>query len=222
MTPERRNIIIAIVSFILGTGLLILILNLALRRPNLNDSKRWGNVYLQLDSNSFSQHFQETTRSILPELNRLGPTFILENTINLNNLHPNTIRIYNVDLTSGQVGRCPLKGIGRYLPGQGRVEVDTGCIHGDLEFKTTLMHEIGHALGMIHICRQGETPRTNDTCSPVGRGGAVMNTSLLLDTVDEITTGEAYTGQIPEFQIQALDIKEFQRVNSASNGLSIR
>jgi hypothetical protein len=196
-------------------GVLILVLNLVFKRPNHHDEARWGQVHIQLADGpeGFSQHHRQVAQEALPELNRLGPTFVLGGE------GSNAVRVVNVDLTNGHPGQCPDKGAARYvtntLTGDSHIEIDPTCTHGDLEFRTALMHEVGHALGMQHIC--GVSERRND-CSPVGRGVAVMNTSLVVDNGEQPgdvgADGEqhVYTGPIPCFEVQGLDVQEFERV----------
>lgn len=192
------------------TASVFLIFNLIFKRPNHHDEARWGTVHLQMAEgpNGFSQHHQEVVRGLLPELNRLGPTFIVGGE------GDRSIRILNVDLTSGHPGVCDGLGNGRWIrnvaTGEAHAEIDPACAHGDMEFQTTVMHEVGHGLGMQHICRIGES-RTD--CSPVGKGPAVMNSSLVVDRGEEIGFDHVYTGTIPTFEVQDLDIKEFERVN---------
>lgn len=92
-------------------------------------------------------------------------------------------------------------GVGRYLPGTRFMECDVVCAHGYGELRTCLAHELGHALGMKHICRQsGELT----DCSPVGYGPAIMNPSGI-DT-DPFEPMPAI-GYVPT----DLDLAEFRR-----------
>lgn len=189
-----------------------LVFNLAFRRPNNHDEARWGTVHLQLADgpSGFSQHQQEVVRNLLPELNRLGPTFVVGGE------GDRVLRFVNIDLsTPGHPGDCSVNGVGRWVrdvaTGEAHAEIDPACAHGDMEFQTAFMHEAGHGLGMSHICRIGEV---RGDCSPVGKGPAVMNVSLIVDDGSSIDdSSHAYSGPIPTFEIQALDCKEFQRSN---------
>lgn len=72
--------------------------------------------------------------------------------------------------------------------------VDPRCITTDQQFRAVIVHELGHWLGMRHVCRPDG--RTTDVCSPVGRGEAVMNPHT-----------EAAQSSIPS----RLDIAEYNR-----------
>lgn len=66
--------------------------------------------------------------------------------------------------------------LGFYTNFQNSVWIAPGCIDSDREYQTVVIHEIGHWLGMRHICRANR--RTTDGCSPVGLGIAVLNPYL--------------------------------------------
>jgi hypothetical protein len=72
--------------------------------------------------------------------------------------------------------------------------VDPRCSRTDQQFRTVVVHELGHWLGMRHVCRTDGW--TSDSCSPIGRGEAVMNP----------TTGDTQSS-IPGL----LDIMEYNR-----------
>jgi len=184
-------------------GLFVLTASLVFRRPNHHNPAKWGTVHIHLADGpgGFSRLQTEQVRLILPELNRLGPTFVLGGN------GENSIRVVNAVQTTGRTGDCRINGTARYmtneLTGESHIEIDPRCTHGNLEFRTALMHEVGHALGMQHICRIDEE---RDDCSPVGRGLAVMNPNLVY------REDQATAGLIPTFEIQPLDIQEFERV----------
>lgn len=206
MNSNLKKALIYSGIFTLVVAVIILVLNLVFKRPNHHNEARWGTVHIRL-MEGFSQHHQAQARLILPELNRLGPTFVLGGD------GPNVIKVVNVDLTTGRSGQCPDRGVARYvtnqLTGESHIEIDPTCTHGNLEFRTALMHEVGHALGMQHICQFNEK---RQDCSPIGRGLAVMNPSMLYEEDGEPGLEQAYIGALPTFEIQALDIQEFERV----------
>lgn len=96
--------------------------------------------------------------------------------------------------------------------GASRIIIDPVCTRGEHEFKTAFMHELGHSLGMIHVCR---TQDNQSNCSSVGRGSAVMNPSIVYDPQVQDELGEQL-GAIPTWEIQDLDIKEFCRVRGCN------
>src|SRR5574337_1558334 len=103
MDATRKKALIYGLVFLAITGLAILIPNLIWRRPNNHNEARWGVVHIQMADgpDGWSQHHMEVARSVLPELNRLGPTFVLGGD------GPRAVRVVNVDLTSdGVSGHC--------------------------------------------------------------------------------------------------------------------
>jgi hypothetical protein len=86
------------------------------------------------------------------------------------------------------------------------VYIDIACVTGPEELRAALGHEIGHQLGMQHICRPRE--RRAD-CSPVGVGYAMMNTAV--SHGDAFAEGPPFA--VPTLEPTALDLAEFRRVH---------
>jgi hypothetical protein len=134
-------------------------------------------------------------RAQLTVLNALGPTFVeaSEGTATL------VVRPFD----SGP--RCE-RGAGRYTPGTTFVEVDPACTQGYTALRATMGHEIGHALGMSHVCaRIGET----SDCSIVGIGFAMMNPSLSYGDVFIMEGPHDIASDVPT----SLDLAEWRRVH---------
>lgn len=85
--------------------------------------------------------------------------------------------------------------MGIYTLGTDLVLVDPNCIYSDLQFQAVVAHEIGHWLGMTHVCDLGGL--TSDTCSSIGQGRALLNPFLAWDHPADPTV---------------LDIQEYNRV----------
>lgn len=85
--------------------------------------------------------------------------------------------------------------LGSYTAETDYALVDPRCSTTNQQFRAVVVHELGHWLGMRHVCRPDG--RTTDVCSPVGRGEAVMNPTTSVDQVS-----------IPN----RLDIAEYNRV----------
>lgn len=101
----------------------------------------------------------------LANLDRLGPKFVVADAP-----YYADVLVYPFESAD-----CRRTGVGRWFPGTKRVEVDPACAAGDTAFRTAIGHEIGHALGMRHICTHHfETP----DCAPVGFGRAMMNATI--------------------------------------------
>jgi hypothetical protein len=201
----KRTVILSVVFAVLAI-LLITVPVIVFPRPNQHDERKWGVVHVHLSDN-FSQHHQAQAAEAMQELSRLGPTFVLGGE------GPNSVEVVSVDLTNGHPGNCSARGAARYdlsIRGESKIFIDPTCTQGNLEFRTALMHEVGHALGMQHVCLAREDRRD---CSPVGRGFAVMNPNLVNEVGERDTSFESTdTGPVPTFQIQDLDLREFQRV----------
>lgn len=128
----------------------------------------------------------------LANMNRLGPTFVVDDTP-----YYADVLIYRFDSDD-----CKRTGAGRWWVSTRSIEVDPVCTQGDTAFRTAIGHEIGHVLGMRHICTHHQ--KTND-CSPVGFGRAMMNPTL--------TEGEDPLAPVPFTDLPTeLDLLEFRRV----------
>jgi hypothetical protein len=205
MEQTKRNVILGSIFAVLALALIIIPI-LVFRRPNSNNQARWGQVHIHLSEN-FSQHHKEQASLAARELSRLGPTFVIGGE------GPNSVEVISVDLTDGRPANCSRRGVARYdlTPrGESKIFIDPTCTQGNLEFRTAFMHEIGHALGMQHICLPSE--ERND-CSPVGRGFAVMNPNIVQESTEpEHSIDSSDPGPVPTFEIQELDLREFERV----------
>jgi hypothetical protein len=135
---------------------------------------------------------RRTIQNSLNDLNRLGPTFIL-----VNNEANADVVVYKTQL------ECTVQA-GRYTENTRFVEVDPRCTTSSLELQTVVSHEIGHALGMRHVCyRDSET----NGCSNVGTGHALMNPNLFEGPEIDEDLHLSY----PQWEVTELDIQEFRR-----------
>lgn len=90
--------------------------------------------------------------------------------------------------------RCGNEQMGIYRRGTSYVRIDPDCVSTEQQFIVLAIHELGHYLGLSHVCR--EDNRTSDTCSSVGKGLAIMNPFLSLDH---------------PIRISSLDLLEYER-----------
>lgn len=82
----------------------------------------------------------------------------------------------NVEVRKWTGHRCSDHLLGQYTLNDAHVLIDPSCIHSDDQYQSVVVHEIGHWLGMRHICEKDG--KTTDVCSPVGKGRAVLNPYL--------------------------------------------
>lgn len=77
---------------------------------------------------------------------------------------------------------------------QNYVLIDPACTSSEQQLQVVVFHEIGHWLGMQHVCQPNL--KTTDVCSPVGYGWAVLN---------------PYVGRLHPLQPTRLDEAEYTR-----------
>ncbi len=150
------------------------------------------------------QIFTQWARETLPELNRLGPTFqIVESNEDIYILRSNMV---------DDINQCGTNSAIVYqfdaIRNKKRIVIDPTCIRGELQFKTAFMHEIGHSLGMYHVCRANEQ---RSDCSTVGRGLAIMNPLLIHNSniLPEDNLSTENFAILHTWELQELDFKEF-------------
>lgn len=117
-------------------------------------------------------------------------------------------------------------GVARFHIGSDYAEIDPTCAHGYGELRAAAGHEIGHFLGMGHICQHEEE---NASCVPGLRGDAVMNPSVSYQVDDSAEDPDGASAGIDVAQSKptSLDIAEFRSVRAgrthyAARRLSLR
>lgn len=167
-------------------------------RPGQHDAKRYGALTIRWDPADWPTRDRERLQAAMVEASRLGPRVMLVE-------GPGDVTLVRGDWEcSGARARA-----GVYRPARREIAVDPVCTRGDTAFQATVVHEVGHALGMQHIRRTG-TEDCGD-CVERAEGNAVMNPSLeyqnpLADPSDTLTPETLVTGQVTE-----LDLAEFRR-----------
>ncbi len=167
--------------------------------PTQNDPALYGSVSVYVDPGWFG--FQsEWIDQELGYLGALGPTF-----------HRTAAReSADVVVLPAAFEDCQRNGAGRWIVGTRVVEVDPVCTPGEDAFRAAIGHEIGHALGLSHVCTASDLDVPGDPCSPVGRGVAMMNPRLRSSS----GSGELFDGA--QERPTALDLLEFQRVRAGA------
>lgn len=201
-TAKKAILYFAISLLVLGavSGLSALIYNVT--KPNSHNETKYGVYKINLSGEEWGRlNRRQLVLETLPELNRLGPTMRL--------VDSGGDVLVLIDQNQSTTRNCYS---GDFMRSQRVITLYPTCISSNIEFKSTFMHEIGHSLGMNHICRKdGEV---ND-CSPIVRGISIMNPGLdytdvfenqsIFDEINRISS-------VPSIEIVDLDIKEFNRV----------
>jgi hypothetical protein len=172
--------------------------------PSQADPGRYGTVSVYVDPGWLSLD-KARVRDELRNLAALGPRFV-----EAGEGHRATARVIVQPYNSEG---CTL-GAGRWIVGSRVVEIDPDCTPGDTAFRQAVGHEIGHALGMHHICaHEGDAP----DCSPVGFGPAMMAPRLGGES-GSIGFGEAFVDALGEDAPTVLDLAEYRRVAARDGG----
>ena len=173
-------------------------------RVNNNNSTKYGTFRIRLSGQGWD--LGERTKIVnqsLTELSRLGPAFQSVEA-------GEHVEVFIDDTVQSRSSNCYA---GLYIPGPSpRIKLIPTCIRSNLEFQSTFMHEVGHAVGMQHICRR--TGEASD-CSNVGHQVSFMNPGLNYGTVFQSLNISNETDSdisVPMLEVTTLDIKEFQRV----------
>ena len=214
LDATKKKVLIFSAIFLAIIGLVFGIANLVshLTTPNNHNEARYGVYGIRMVGweNPADRQFNEWAAASLPELNRLGPTFrIVTSNENIVVVRGNLVQ------TPDQCGTLP--GLVYQVDTatrQQRIIIDPVCTHGEFEFRAAFMHEVGHSLGMGHVCRSADTGRAD--CSSVGHATAVMNPNLLTASREGDEFSTPTVGPLPEWIIQPLDIKEFCRVKGCN------
>lgn len=180
-------------------------------RPNNHNEGLYGVVRVAIDSQDptkpWSTHQHQVIVQALQEAQKLGPTFVEANGSNAD------VTIYLSTLN------CENDGAGRFLLHTRIIDLDPGCVHsGDSALTNMVVHELGHFIGMHHICMPDQQipfiESDLNTCSTVGTGPAIMNTGVERDSAIESLNSSfdtAGTPILPQFTVMPLDVDEFKR-----------
>lgn len=168
--------------------------------PSQSDPARYGTVTVYVDS-TLDATERGYVLAELPRLAALGPAFV--------ETADRTLAVVAVD---GWVSPDCAHAAGQAAVGGGVAMVDFTCAPGATAAEAFIGHEIGHALGMLHVCAAGD-PSVG--CSPTVHlasvhAPALMSPSPLAenDAPDGVSVG-AVAQPFPQRE----DIAEFNRVH---------
>jgi hypothetical protein len=174
-------------------------------RANNNNPSKYGVYKIRLAGDGWELgERQSIVMDSIKELNRLGPTIMLVDS-------GENVAVY-LDGQRQSINRTNcFAGIYQESPSP-RIKLIPTCIRSNLEFQSTFMHEVGHALGMQHICRK--TDDASD-CSTIGYAPSFMNPALNYGTIFSSLRVMGETDEelsIPMVEVTSYDVREFQRV----------
>lgn len=232
MTPElKRKVLLSMggcALFAVLLVLVVLVIGPRIQYPDRHDEQHYGRVYVRM-SDDWTQYQRDRIGEAARNLSRLGPTFVVlradEPMPGVGAQTPLVLRLRKgewstLDLTASGARRpadaCRQEGTGRYELGTAEVWVDPGCAPGE-ELVAAVMHEVGHWLGMGHVCHDAadaagvtqERPALA-RCSPVGHGEAFMNPHTAYG-VEELGFEQAASFPVATIKPTRLDHAEFAR-----------
>lgn len=185
-----------------------LCLTVACTAPDQHDSVRYGTKTVAF-ANAFNSDDVAVMSARRPSLDHLGPGFTIVGSYIEDDCHGADICVHHWDSGATTPG-CPMGAAAQWRVGTGDIDLDPVCTTNDVQKQTEFEHEIGHALGMSHICAGAADPTTD--CSPVGDGDAVMNARLTMIHDDTVFI-EDYGDTITTVDFTDLDLAEFRRVH---------
>lgn len=166
--------------------------------PSQHDEARFGVVRVAFPD--WASVYQEAFRERLEPMGALGPTFVEADEAQA-----------DVVVRHWDSGPGCAHGAGSWAGGRD-VQIDPACCQGTLALQAAFEHEIGHALGMHHICRRLPS-EASDCVGPMGV--AVMNPALTYDHPGDIGFDEAFVAGVSQVDWTDLDLAEFARVHSS-------
>lgn len=142
----------------------------------------------------------DQAHTVLKALHAFGPSF----EVATDGVASFTVRMWYSD------DRCT-QGVARWFPGSTTIEVDASCAHGYTELRAAIGHEIGHAMGLGHVCFSAQD--VAGSCRRDGHyGPAMMNPDIAYGDPIDAAQGDPLGVAVdaPTY----LDILEFRRAHA--------
>lgn len=179
-------------------GVLLALLGMAgCEPPSQHDPVRYGAISVFVDPEWLDSDDRLITEQ-LGRLNALGPAFIRA---------PEGGRSTSRVVIQSFVSRDCSLDAAHWEVGSRVVELDRSCFPSESTFSQAVGHEVGHALGMSHVCIH---PGDALDCSPIGFGPAMMNPRIGGESSGP-SFHEAWGGELGEVDPTPLDLAEFRR-----------
>jgi len=169
---------------------------------NNHNEQKYGSLDLRLVGEEWNRFNRKNyIVETLQELNRIGPTVRLVDSGEDISVLIDTNQQYTRNCYAGE-----------YIASQRVIIIHPGCIRSSIELKSTFMHEVGHALGIGHICRK--QAEVND-CAQSTYGISFMNPGL--DYTDAFESQSVFNeinriSSIPSIEVTHREVNEFKRV----------
>lgn len=224
MTPNtKRTVLFALVGMLIlfAIGGALYAFGKHVGTPDQHSPARYGVVQVYLRG-GWSPDERARIGAELSRLNRLGPLFEWYRA----ELQPEPEPTPTTDphahvrvavVVRGEWGPagCRMFGIGNYSTVNHLIHVDPVCGPGDA-LASAVAHELGHFLGMNHVCRSAGESR-DFTCSPVGYDpDSIMNPAMSLDGAE---SGSSFPTGLPPLSPSFKDLAEFNRAyNTRATG----
>jgi len=194
--------------------LLLVLFGRAVGTPDQHNPEVYGTVQIRL-APDWRPDERARMEPQLARLNKLGPLFIWAPPGSTDPIGvgpgPRLVQTALVNRGTWGPAGCQETGVAFYDTFRKVIWIDPVCAPGEL-LPYALGHELGHFLGMRHVCRSAGEGGSYE-CSPVGFDRAsLMNPSVSLDPGTTAVMGGGDPNAPPPLDPSFKDLEEFLRV----------